>query len=63
MKKYEVTFTTQVEATVDIKANDGEDAIRLIEKLNLNDHVKHFYDISYSNWDLIVTSIGEKDNG
>lgn len=63
MKKYEVSFTTQVEATIDIKANSSDDAIRLIEKINLNDHTKNFYDISYSNWDLIVTSIGEKDNG
>ena len=61
MRTYEVSFTTQVEATIDIKAHDEDDAIRLIEKINLNDHVKHFYDISYSNWDLIVTHIGEKD--
>lgn len=63
MKKYEVSFTTQVEATIDVKAKDEDDAIKIVEKMNLNDHTKHFYDISYSNWDLIVTSIGEKENG
>lgn len=63
MKKYEVSFTTQVEATIDVKAKDEDDAIKIVEKMNLNDNIKRFYDIHYSNWDVIVTHIGEKDNG
>lgn len=61
MKTYEVSFTTQVEATIDIKANSEEDAIKLIERMNLNDHTHRFYNIHYSNLDLIVTHIGEEE--
>lgn len=53
MKTYEVSFTTQVEATIDIKANSEDNAIKLVEKMNLNDHTHRFYDIHYSNCDVI----------
>lgn len=62
MAKFEVSFTTQVEATIDIRANSEDDVIKLVERMNLNDHAKRFYDIHYSNLDLIVTYIGTDED-
>lgn len=59
MKKYEVTFRTEVEASVEVKANSVEEAMERIENSDVYDFVHRAYDFSYSNWDLQVENARE----
>ena len=59
MGKYEVTFTTQVEACVTVEARSEEEAMERIENSDVYDFVHKAYDFSYSNWDLQVENARE----
>ena len=52
MQEFEVTFTTQVEASVKVKARSAEEALERIENSDVYDFIHKAYDFSYSNWDL-----------
>ena len=59
MNTYEVTFRTEVEASVKVKANSAEEAIERIENSDVYDFVHRAYDFNYSNWDLEVENARE----
>lgn len=59
MNSYEVTFRTEVEASVKVKARSAEEAMECIENSDVYDFIHKAYDFSYSNWDLEVEHVRE----
>ena len=54
MGKYILTYTTSIEACVEVDADSLEEATQLLEDGEIEDLVRKSYDISVCNWDTQV---------